>query len=108
RKEFRLVVERPAEQDQVIQQGVWQVADFAVELDDDGIKRLGGCDVADLRRDSCPMLIHFLYITVLEILRDLSLADIVLAAGLGNERVVGVLRQRIAESLRDENLPRRV
>ena len=37
-----LVVERPAEQHQVVDDRVGQVADFAIEIDDHGIERLGG------------------------------------------------------------------
>ena len=54
------------------------------------------------------MLVNLLEIGVLEVLRDLALAELVLAARLGDERHVSVFRQRIAETLSNEDLPRRV
>jgi len=47
-------------------------------------------------------------VAILQILVELPLAQLVLAARLGHVGQVGVFRQRIAERLGDEDLPRRV
>ena len=49
--------------------------------------------------DGLAVLVDLLEVGVLEILGDLPLAQLVLAARLGDEGHVGVLRQRVAKPL---------
>jgi hypothetical protein len=64
--------------------------------------------VTDFRRDVERVVVEPLEIGLLQVLRDLALAELVLAAGLGDVRQMRELRQLVAEPLHDENLPRRV
>ena len=103
-----LVVERPAEQHQVVDDRVGQIADLAVEIDDHRVERLGSRDVADAGGDLGPVVVEPFEFGVLQVLGDFSLRQLLRAARLGDVGQVGVLGQRIAERLGDENLPRRV
>ena len=62
--------------------------------------------MTDLRRDVEAVVVEALEVRVLEVLRDLALAQLVLAAGLGDVRQVRELGQRVTQSLEDEDLPR--
>ena len=106
RKILGFVVQRPAQQQEVIDDRIRQIADFAVEIDNHGIERLGRRHVADAGRDLRALVVHPLEFQVLQVLRDLSLGELLRAAGLGHIRQVSVFRQRVAERLGNENLPR--
>ena len=93
RQELGLVVERPAEQHQVVDDRVGQVADLLVEIDDHRVERLGRGRAGPSPRRSpgrargpCAKSGFFRYLS------SLRLRQLVLAARLGDVRQVGVLR----------------
>ena len=98
RKIFGLVVERPAEQHQVVDDRVGQVADLAIEIDDDRIERLGSRNVSDASGDLRAVIVEPLELRVFQVLGDLSLGELLRAARLGD----------VGQRLSDENLARRV
>ena len=68
REELGLVVERPAEQHQVVDDRVGQVADLLVEVDDHRVERLGRDARAHRRGDLRAVLVDLLEVGVLQIL----------------------------------------
>ena len=56
REILRPIVQRPPQQQQVVDQGVRQKTDFAVEIDDDRIERIVFHGQVDLRRDRFALL----------------------------------------------------
>ncbi len=100
------VVERPAQQQQVIDDRVRQVTRDAIEIDDDGIERLGRRRMADLGRDVERVVVEPLEVGLLQVLSDLAFAELVLAAGLRDIRQMRELRQPVAQAFEDEDLSR--
>ena len=102
------VVQRPAQQRQIIDDRLGQVADRPVEIDDYGIEGLGLGGVADRRGDLPAVLDQLGKVAVLQILVQLPLAQLVVAAGLGHEGQVSIHRPRVAQRFENKHLPRRV
>ena len=94
RKLLSRIIERPAEQQQIVDDRIGQVTGDAIEVHDDGIERFRRGRVTYLRRDVERVIVKALEVGLLQVLRDLALGQLVLAAGLGDVRQVSELRQR--------------
>ena len=79
-----------------------------VKIDNYRVERIGRDFQPEPLGDSLPVIVDLCEFAVLEIFFQLPFAELVLAARLGHERNVGVLRQFVTETLGDEHLPRRV
>ena len=108
RHELGLVVQRPAEQHQVVDDRVGQVADLLVEIDDDRVEGLGRDRQLHRGGDRGAVLVHLGEVRVLQVGVQLALGQLALGAGLGDVGEVGVRGQRDAQRLGDEHLARRV
>ena len=84
------------EQQQIVDDRVRQVAGDPIEVDDDRIERFRCGLMTDLRRDVERVIVQALEVGLLQVLRDLALAQLVLAAGLGDVRQMRVFGQRKA------------
>ena len=99
-----LVVERPAQEKQVVDDRVGQVADLAVKVDDHGVERVGRGFQTKPLGDLLAVLRDLGEVGVLEIFVELPLAQFVLAAWLGDVGQMGVLGQLVTEAPGDEDL----
>ena len=108
REVLPLVVQRPAQQGQVVEQRRGQKTDLLVEIDDHRIEGGGVGRQAQALGDRPAAVQQLREIAVLPIFVELPLAEFVVAARLGHVGQVGVLRQLVAQGLGDEHLPRRV
>ncbi len=105
---LRPVVEGPAQQGQVVDDRLGQVAHSLVKIHDHRVEGIALDRQADRRGDLLTVLEQLGEIAVLQVFVELALAQLDLAARLGDERQVGVLGQCVAQALGDEDLPRRI
>src|ERR1043166_6151924 len=94
-EELRPVIQRPAEQDEVVKEGDWHVADLRIEVHKNRIERLSRNRQAQGMRDVFSMFIELPEGVVLEVGADSALAQFILTAWLGDKRHMRVLRQWI-------------
>ena len=98
------VVERPTQQQQVIEYGVGQEACFAIEIDDDRIERLrSGLEMSTLG-NPVSELEQGRKVFLLEVLIQFSFAEFGCTAGFGNVGQVRIDREGIAQALCNKNL----
>ena len=102
------VVERPAEQKEVVQQRVRLVSHLAVEVDDNRAEGFWRERQPQRLGDPGTVVVRFLELVVLEILTQLPLAELLGAPGLGHIRQMRVGRQRVAQRRGYEDLSGRV
>ena len=102
------VVERPAEQQQVVDQRVRPVADVAVELHQHGVEALRDDLLAERGQDAGAVVVHLLELGLRQVLAELPLAQLLAAARRRHVGQVGVAGKLVAEPAGDEDLPRRV
>ena len=102
------VVERPAQEGQIVDDRFRQVTHLTVEIDDDRVELLGLGFQADFRGDGESVFDQLREVFVLQVFGEFTLAEFHLAARLRDAREMGVLGQFVAERLGDEDLPRGV
>ena len=108
REVLRALVERPAEQQQVVDQRLRTVADVAVELHQHGVEALRNDLLAERGEDAGAVVVDLLEIRLRQVPAELPLAQLLAASRrrhVGQVRVAGKL---VAEAVGDEDLARRV
>ena len=93
------VIERPAQHQQVVDDGLGQVADLLVEVDDDRVEGLGRGGKAQSLGDGRAVLVDVFEVFVVEVLLEIALAEFLLAARLGDDGQVGVGGQLVSQRL---------
>jgi hypothetical protein len=108
REMFRLIVQRPTQQRQIIDDRLGQVTDLLVEVGDHWVEGGRTGRMSDRLGYLQAMLHELGEIAVLQVLVELAFAQLRPATRLGHKGQVRVLGQFVAQGLGDENLPRRV
>ena len=108
REVLAAIIQRPSQQQQVIDQGLGQKADLAIEIDQDRIERVDVHRLPEPLHDGLPLVEEPREIAVLQVFLQLALAELGAAARFGHIGQVSETRQVVAQGLRNENLSGRV